>query len=440
MAFKLATRLPLVGRGLTTESPSRLVRNRREGNREGAKAPSGTRRNFIVDFFAFSFVPSRLRGASSSWAEKVLFDSNTEQKTNSFLLFFSEPSSVLSVISVVHPVFSRMVGLAVLLIFAGLFTGCQRSEKAGDSILPPPTEVRLGYFANITHAQAVLGVESGEFATAIAPAVLKTKVFNAGPSLMEALSAGAIDVGYVGPGPVLARHGRSKGEAARVISGAAANGVVIVARKDSGIKTHKDLVGKRIATPQYGNTQDIAARHYMTQELGQKDHKNVIAVPNAEQAAMMQRGEIDAAWVPEPWGARLMADTEATLVAEEKDLWPTKSFSLTVVVTTPEFLKAHPEIIEKLLGVHRRWTLRLNQDGPAQLPALEEALLKLTGKKLPAGVLRGAYGRVVFTDDPMQSTFAAMGQWTFDLGFGPPVSRLDTLFALSAASKPASAK
>ena len=333
-----------------------------------------------------------------------------------------------------------MVGLAVLLIFAGLFTGCQRSEKAGDSILPPPTEVRLGYFANITHAQAVLGVESGEFATAIAPAVLKTKVFNAGPSLMEALSAGAIDVGYVGPGPVLARHGRSKGEAVRVISGAAANGVVIVTRKDSGIKTLKDLVGKRIATPQYGNTQDIAARHYMTQELGQKDHKNVIAVPNAEQAAMMQRGEIDAAWVPEPWGARLMADVEATLVAEEKNLWPNKSFSLTVVVTTPEFLKAHPEVIEKLLGVHRRWTLRLNQDGPAQLPALEEALLKLTGKKLPANVLRDALGRVVFSDDPMESTFASMGRWTYDLSFGPPVARLDALFALGAASKPAPTK
>ena len=365
---------------------------------------------------------------------------STENKFNSILLIYSAPSSVLSVISVVHSVFSRMVGLAVLLIFGGLFIGCQRSEKAGDSTSPPPKEVRLGYFANITHAQAVLGIESGEFATAIAPVALKTKVFNAGPSLMEALSAGAIDVGYVGPGPVLASHGRSRGEAVRVICGAAANGVVIVARKDSGIKTLKDLAGKRIATPQHGNTQDIAARNYVTRELGQKDHKNVIAVPNAEQAAMMQRGEIDAAWVPEPWGARLMVDAEATLVAEEKDLWPNKSFSLTVVVTTPEFLKAHPDIIEKLLGVHRRWTRRLNQEGPAQLSALGDALFKLTGKKLPTAVIREAFGRVVFTDDPMQSTFASMGQWTFDLGFGPQLSRLDTLFVPDAASKPTSTK
>ena len=338
--------------------------------------------------------------------------------------------------------FRSSIICALFFVFAFL-SGCQRSETA-DAINTTnaskniPREVRLGYFANLTHAQAVLGVDSGEFASAIAPIELKTKVFNAGPSLMEALSAGAIDVGYVGPGPVLASHGKSKGEAVRVISGAAANGVVIVARKDSGIKTLKDLVGKRIATPQHGNTQDIAARHYVTHELAQKDHSNVIAVSNAEQSAMMQRGAIDAAWVPEPWGARLISDVGATLIAEEKDLWPSKNFSLTVVVTTPEFLKAHPDIIEKLLGVHRRWTLRLNQDGPAQLSALSEALFKLTGKRLPADVVREAFSRVTFSDDPMESTFASMGQWTYDLGFGRPVSRLDSLFALGTLSKPQS--
>lgn len=325
--------------------------------------------------------------------------------------------------------------IALFFSFIAILNGCRdQSEKSGSSP-DTPKEVRLGYFANITHAQAVLGVDSGEFAAALAPIALKAKVFNAGPALMEALRSGAIDVGYVGPGPVLSAYGASAGEAVRVISGAAANGVIIVVRKDSGIKTLKDLTGKRIATPQYGNTQDIAARHYVTHELGQKDHRNVIAVPNAEQSSMMQRGEIDAAWVPEPWGARLIADVGATLIAEEKDLWPQKQFSLTVVVTTPEFLKAQPKIIEKILGVHRHWTQRLTQDAPAQIPALGKALYKLLGKELPAKVLREAFERVTFSDDPLKSTFTSMGQWSYELDFGQPIQRLDALFAGGSTTK-----
>jgi NitT/TauT family transport system substrate-binding protein len=323
--------------------------------------------------------------------------------------------------------------LAVTLL---LLAGCDRgAETVNDGSKPsPPAVVRIGYFANLTHAQAVLGVSSGEFAQAIAPVKLEAKPpFNAGPALMEALSAGVIDVGYVGPGPVLASHDKSKGEAVRVISGAAANGVLIVAGKDSGITTLAQLKGRKIATPQHGNTQDIAARHYVTKVLGQTDHSNVIAVPNAEQAAMMQRGQIDVAWVPEPWGARLVADAGATIVGEEKDLWPGKQFSLTVVVTTPEFLKAHPDIIEKLLTVHRRWTVRLNTEGEKYLPALGDALYGLTQKKLPTDVFQAAFKRVVFTDDPLPATFTEMGNWTAELGFSRPLSRTDLLFATPSA-------
>jgi NitT/TauT family transport system substrate-binding protein len=323
--------------------------------------------------------------------------------------------------------------LAVTLL---VLAGCDRGAKTSDDVSKPtaPAVVRIGYFANLTHAQAVLGVSSGEFAQAIAPAKLEAKPpFNAGPALMEALSAGVIDVGYVGPGPVLASHDKSKGEAVRVISGAAANGVLIVAGKDSGITTLAQLKGRKIATPQHGNTQDIAARHYVTKVLGQTDHSNVIAVPNAEQAAMMQRGQIDAAWVPEPWGARLVADAGATIVGEEKDLWPGKQFSLTVVVTTPEFLKAHPDIIEKLLTVHRRWTLRLDTEGEKYLPALSDALYGLTQKKLPADVFRAAFNRVVFTNDSLPATFTGMGNWTAELGFAKPLSRTELLFATPSA-------
>jgi NitT/TauT family transport system substrate-binding protein len=277
----------------------------------------------------------------------------------------------------------------------------------------------------------VLGVSSGEIEQAISPAKLKTKVFNAGPSLVEALFAGEIDIGYVGPGPALAAHARSKGQGIRVIAGAAANGVLIVARKDSGISTIADLKGKRIATPQHGNTQDIAARHYLSAELGEKNDNNILPVPNAEQSGMMSRGQIDAAWAPEPWGSRLVAETGATIVAEEKDLWPGKQFALAVVVTTPEFLEKHPDVVAKVLGVHRAWTARLTADPKSHLSELGAALLTLTGKKLPPGVLESAITRVTFTDDPLPDTFKTMGQWTYDLGFEQQPARLGTLFDLN---------
>jgi NitT/TauT family transport system substrate-binding protein len=288
----------------------------------------------------------------------------------------------------------------------------------------------LGYFANVTHAQAVLGIASGDFQNALGSVAVKTRVFNAGPALIEALNAGAIDIGYVGPGPVISAHYNSHGEAVRVISGAAANGVVIVARKDSGITSLKDLAGKRLATPQLGNTQDVSARHYISAVLGQPNTNLVLAVANSEQSSMMTRGGIDAAWVPEPWGARLIQETGAVLIGEEKDLWPNHQFSLTVVVTSPKFLREHPDVVRKFLEVHHQWTGRLNANAASYRNQLNDALVALGGKKLPADVLGAALDRTVFTDDPLPDTFATMAQWSADLKVIKGVPDLNGLFQM----------
>jgi NitT/TauT family transport system substrate-binding protein len=321
--------------------------------------------------------------------------------------------------------------LAALLL-AAVLIGCDNPSDRSAAAAPQPLEeVRLGYFANATHAQAVLGVDSGDFAKAIAPAKLTTRVFNAGPSLIEALFAGEVDIGYIGPGPVLSAHEKSRGQGVRVIAGAAANGVVIVARKGSGIASMKDLIGKKIATPQQGNTQDIAAKHYVKDVLRQPDFNNVLPVPNAEQAGMMARGQIDAAWAPEPWGARLVSEAEGTIVAEEKDLWPNEEFSLTVVITTSEFLRDHPDVVKQVLAVHQQWTARLAADPKAYEQPLGDAIFKLTNKRLPEGVLAAAMPRVKFTVDPLEETFKTMSQWAYDLGVAQRPPNLSNLFDLN---------
>src|SRR6185369_1208788 len=214
-----------------------------------------------------------------------------------------------------HPL---LIALAFAL-WLPAFQGCDKDKGSAGTNANAP-EVRLGYFGNVTHAQAVLGVSTGSFEKAIAPSKLSTKVFNAGPSLIEALFAGEIDIGYVGPGPALNAHSKGRGEKIRVIAGAAANGVLIVARKDAGINSIQDLAGKRVATPQMGNTQDISAKHYLLSELKQKDVNNVLPIANTEQATLMSRKEIDAAWAPEPWGSRLIIEGQGKLLAQEKDL------------------------------------------------------------------------------------------------------------------------
>lgn len=350
----------------------------------------------------------------------------------------------------------RTTAIALLSAALALASGCEQSDTTsssptspGGASNPPPAEVRLGYFGNLTHAQAVLGTASGDFANAVSPSKFSTKVFNAGPSLVEALFSNNIDIGYVGPGPTLSAHQKSGGAGIRVIAGAAANGVIIVARKDSGITTLKDLAGKRIATPQAGNTQDIAARRYLLKELGQKDANNIKAIANAEQQGMMERGEIDAAWAPEPWGSRLVIENGATVIAHEHDaLWPNKRFVLTSVITTPEFLKKHPDVVAKVLGVHATWTTRLQNDPNAYLPQLGDALFALSGKKLPPGVLDAAIKNVQFTTEPLPETFQVMGQWAYDVGYAKEPAKIDGLIdttllqtvkanANSASTKPA---
>ena len=330
----------------------------------------------------------------------------------------------------------HLIHLFAAAIFGLWLVGCDQTNSASvPAATTPPVDVRLGFFPNLTHAQAVLGVTSGDFANAVAPSKFTPQQFNAGPSLIEALNAGQIDVGYVGPGPVINAFAKSHGEGIRVISGAAENGVLIVARKDSGIQQMSDLKGKKIATPQHGNTQDISARHYLTAVLGQTDTDNVLPIANADQFGMMQKGDIDAAWVPEPWGSLLISQAGATLVGEEKDLWPTKEFSLTVIVTTPEFLQNHPDIVQKLLAVNHDWTNKLNSNPADCIPKLEAGLASLTGKRPPDGVVASALAHVKFTEDPSPATFTTNAQWAFDLGFAKENADLSKLMDLSVLQK-----
>jgi NitT/TauT family transport system substrate-binding protein len=211
-----------------------------------------------------------------------------------------------------------------------VLTGIMAVLCMGAQALAAEKPVKMGYFANLTHAQALIGVSRGDFEKALGGAALQTRVFNAGPSVVEAFLAKELDCSFIGPAPAINGYAKSKGAAFNVVCGSAANGVLVVARKGSGIRTMADLVGKKIATPQFGNTQDVSARVYVTEVLktaiGEKPGQcRIMPIANAEQLEALRRGDIDASWVPEPWGARMIKQEGAEVIAVESDFWPQKA-------------------------------------------------------------------------------------------------------------------
>jgi NitT/TauT family transport system substrate-binding protein len=296
-----------------------------------------------------------------------------------------------------------------------------------------PASFRLGYFANVTHAQAVLGVANGMFQKALGSVPLKPVVFNAGPSAVEALFAGELDATYIGPGPTANAFIKSHGEAVRVIAGAAANGVVLVVRKDAGIAKLEDLKGKRIATPQHGNTQDISARAFVIHTLHDKPKQDggttdIQAVPNAEQLGLFKQKQLDASWAPEPWATRLVKEGDGAILDEEKNLWPEKRFAITLLVVSKRFLDAHPKTIERLLRAHLELTALLRDKGAECEPALNAEFAKLLGKPLDPQTLHDALSRVEFTTDPLNASVQTFSDWSAELGFSSGKVDLQPLF------------
>lgn len=298
-----------------------------------------------------------------------------------------------------------------------------------------PQVVRIGYFPNVTHAQALVGMQRGDFAKALAPATVEGLPFNAGPSVIEAIFAGQIDIAYIGPSPTLNGYIKTKGEEVRLISGSATNGVVIVGNSKMGIDSMEKLRGARVATPQLANTQDIAAKYFLPEKFGftmgiNPGETQVIPIANPDVEILFEKQQLEAAWIPEPWASRLIEKGLGNAIAFEQDFWENKSFTLTGVIARKGFLEEHPDLVRQFLVAHEQLTKELAANPNEFIAPINAEIQRLTGKTLPESVLRNALSHVGFSTDPDRATYdgyLAMGQ---KLGFlpGEAVS-LDNLFS-----------
>ncbi len=279
--------------------------------------------------------------------------------------------------------------------------------------------VRIGYFANITHAQALVGKANGTFEKKVGGRV-DWKMFNAGPTAMEALLSGAIDVAYVGPNPALNAYVRSGGKALRIIAGAASGGASLVVQKDGGIRSVADLKGKRIATPEFGNTQDIALRHWLKeQKLKPGSDLQVMPVKNAEILDLFMQKKIAAAWVPEPWVSRLIYEAGGKIFLDERNVWPGGKFPTAVLVVRTEFLAGNREVVRSILEAHLETTEWINAQPGKARKLVNGELTKVTRKPMSDAVLNDAFSRLLITYDPARQALMTSAARARDLGFLP---------------------
>ncbi|MFD9499139.1 aliphatic sulfonate ABC transporter substrate-binding protein [Streptomyces sp. NPDC060035] len=296
----------------------------------------------------------------------------------------------------------------------------KKSNVSADGKKLSADTVKIGYFPNLTHATALVGIQEGLIAKELGATTVKPSTFNAGPSEIEALNAGSIDIGFIGPSPSINGFAKSQGKNLRILGGSASGGVKLVVNPKK-IKTLDDLKGKKIATPQLGNTQDVAFLNWISEKGWKVDAQSgkgdvsVVRSDNKVTPDAYKSGALDGAWVPEPTASKLVAEGGKVLL-DESTLWPDDKFVITNIIVSQKFLSEHPDVVEAVL----RGTVNTNKwinANPDEAKASANAALKeLSGKALPAEVLDPAWESIEITNDPLAATLQAQADHAVKAG------------------------
>lgn len=307
----------------------------------------------------------------------------------------------------------KILRVIPIIMISLLFISCSKNQEADNA------KVRIGYFPNITHSQALLGKSEGQFEKAFDNHKVEWKMFNAGPSEMEAMLAGELDIAYIGPGPAINGYVKSKGDV-QIIAGAANAGAILISRKDLKISDLKELENKKIAVPQFGNTQDLTLR-YLLKQNGLKDTTKggsveIRQVENPDLKVLLEKGDIDVALVPEPWGSTLVKEIGANVILDYNKLWREGNYSTAVVIARKDFIKKNPDLVEKFLKAHVELTNTLAKKDEQVKQTVNNQINELTKKSLPKDVLDEAFNRMTPTHDPEKDSIMDFIDLSVEIG------------------------
>jgi NitT/TauT family transport system substrate-binding protein len=291
--------------------------------------------------------------------------------------------------------------------------------------------LRVGHFPNITHVQGLVAHNmtrnrKGWFEPRLGDGVsIEWFVYNAGPSAMEAIFADSIDLTYVGPGPVINAYARARGEAVRVLAGAVEGGAALVIPSDSTLRTPADFRGRRIATPQLGNTQDVAARAWLTagglRITMTGGDAQVVPTANPDQLSLFKTRQIDAVWTVEPWVSRLETEADGKVLVEERDA------VTTVLAASTKFLERRRDLARRFVAAHAELTVWI-RDNPAEAQRIvRDELVAETRTDVHPDLIARSWNRIVLTDNVPLPALESFVTKSKDAGFlrsVPDLSRL----------------
>lgn len=296
-----------------------------------------------------------------------------------------------------------------------LAAGCGHARSREDGFA-------VGYVTNITHAQPIVGAMSGAWAKAIGPGT-RMVAFPAGPAVMEALNAGSIDAGFLGPTAMINGFVRSKGRRLRLLSGAASGGASLVARAGLGIRSASDLRGRKVTASLIGSTPDVSLRAYLDRAgLTPSDRGGdvtLIPMANAEAFALLKRGHLQACWAQEPWASRMVAQAGCERVLDERELWPNRAFPTSLLVASRRGLEVFPGELQTLVSLLHDETRRMRANDSTARDEVASALAKMLGKRLPDELLHDAWSRFEVTNDPLLDVVATVASDMRKMGYLP---------------------
>lgn len=312
--------------------------------------------------------------------------------------------------------------LTIVVMLLMILSGCS------NTIEPQRKVIRIGFFPNITHAQALIMKNKSMIENEFPDYEVVWQQFNAGPEELEAFYANEIDLGFIGPVPAINGYSKTGGEIV-ILSGVSYGGAILVKNSAADINSITDLAEKKIAVPQFGNTQDLILRTLL-KEYGLSDRASggnvdIMQVSNADIKISLERGDIDAAIVPEPWGSRLVLEIGAEIVLDDKALWKQGEYSTATFVAKTEYINANIEVVKAIMALLSDTTNEMTSNSSAMQVIVNDELAALTGKPLSDEALKSSFEHLSFSLDPFKDSLQTYMEVAKEFGFITDVFNID---------------
>ena len=308
---------------------------------------------------------------------------------------------------------ASIVGIILLSVLVVSMTSNDESNE---------NKIRIAYFPNIGHAIPIVGMENGFFQNSLGDEIkIETRVFDSGPQAIESLFGNSIDLAYVGPGPAINGFLNSENHNVKILAGAASGGASFIVHPDSEINSATDFAGKKIAAPQIGNTQDVSLRNYLSENGLRTAEKGgsviVYNIPNPDIYTLFVKGDIDGAWIPEPWATILVTELNGKRLFHEEDLWPNQEFASVLLIANANFVEKNPELITNLLKSHNETATWINQNPIETRIVFNDFLNSHLGQSLSDDIVDVALSNIVITADPLPDSVYSFAEKANALGY-----------------------